>query len=742
MAKAKDMLENVDNVGIMQGFLDEVDAEMMEEENAAEENSAAQMLDRRPDSPEILMNNLRGDMRSVDARREELADLVGYAAATETPDSVLAMLQPVLAQQGGLGGLPQSMPMAQGPQAPMLPPPPGGAMGVPPPGAPPLPAGAGAPAPGDMAALLAAAGPPAGGGAAAPPMMGPDGMPIPPEGMPPIQMNKGGEVRYFQDGSPDPDEEEGTQKTRFFDLAAASPEVMAMAQEQAARLLSQTDKAVPTRQAAMEALIPEYERLLGVDPEANKANFFFDLARAGLNLAANRGPQGQVLSGSPLSRIAGAFSDVPQAMQQRLQDINKEKRQVRLLALEAGEKERKQLSDYNTMLSKERNDLVIKLLEAKGRGTTSSEFGSGLSGRIMSMFSNLSPAFSKGQTSPLQDRRFIAAVEQYLQPIETVDPKSGEKTVKLPSLPNYVERALTNRGFNIYVNPEDVTVRKVTSSDPQLMNYLLELEDLGAGGAGQAPPPAAGGARPTGPATTGPAATGQDMVVSPPAAGAGQPTVLGGRAVPEGLDVSTVDLPPALTLRDVLGAYGIGPTIRRGLAKLPVSALGEEFGGDVALEQAGRTITADLRAKFTDASRILAAERAEIADAIDGIPEALGNPPEAFQRFVALSLELQRIRDNAFNIARDPKKLRSVLESPRLQNYGIKTRQDYLERAQIFQDMIDAINLHPIQTDEQFAQAFARCRPGEPCVMTVFDKKVGPDGKWVYKDVTLPEAEQ
>jgi len=737
MAKAKDMLENVDNVGIMQGFLDEVDAEMMEEENAAEENSAAQMLDRRPDSPEILMNNLRGDMRSVDARREELADLVGYAAATETPDSVLAMLQPVLAQQGGLGGLPQSMPMAQGPQAPMLPPPPGGAMGVPPPGAPPLPAGAGAPAPSDIAALLAAAGPPAGGGAAAPPMMGPDGMPIPPEGMPPIRMNKGGEVRYFQDGSPDPDEEEGTQKTRFFDLAAASPEVMAMAQEQAARLLSQTDKAVPTRQAAMEALIPEYERLLGVDPEANKANFFFDLARAGLNLAANRGPQGQVLSGSPLSRIAGAFSDVPQAMQQRLQDINKEKRQVRLLALEAGEKERKQLSDYNTMLSKERNDLVIKLLEAKGRGTTSSEFGSGLSGRIMSMFSNLSPAFSKGQTSPLQDRRFIVAVEQYLQPIETVDPKSGEKTVKLPSLPNYVERALTNRGFNIYVNPEDVTVRKVTSSDPQLMNYLLELEDLGAGGAGQAPPPAAGGARPTGQVTTG-----QDMVVSSPAAGAGQPTVLGGREVSPGLDVSTVDLPPPLTLVDVLPGYGIGPAIQRALAKVPAAPFGEAFGGAASLSNTGRTITADLRSKFTDASRILAAERAEIAEAINGIPELLNNPPNAFKELVSLSLNLQRIRDDAFNIARDPKKLESALQSPRLQNYGIKTRQDYLERAQIFQDMIDAIGVHPIQTNEQLQQALARCRPGYPCYLTVFNEEAGPNGKWERVEVTPPRAEQ
>lgn len=136
------MMDDIENVGIMQGFLDEAaeKEDELEEEESSEEANAARMLDRRPDSPEILMNNLRGDMRSVDARREELADLVGYEAATETPESVLAMLQPVLAQQGGIGALPQSGPMAQGPQPPM-PPPPGGAMGGPPPGAPPLPPG-------------------------------------------------------------------------------------------------------------------------------------------------------------------------------------------------------------------------------------------------------------------------------------------------------------------------------------------------------------------------------------------------------------------------------------------------------------------------------------------------------------------------------------------------------------------------------------------------------------------------
>jgi hypothetical protein len=126
------MDDDVENVGIMQGLMDSMSEE---DDDEGDDEGPEEKMDRRPDTPEILMNNLRGDMRSVEARRDELADLVGYQAATETPESVLAMLQPVLAQQGGIGALPQSGPMAQGPQAPMM----GGAPGMPPPGMPPVP---------------------------------------------------------------------------------------------------------------------------------------------------------------------------------------------------------------------------------------------------------------------------------------------------------------------------------------------------------------------------------------------------------------------------------------------------------------------------------------------------------------------------------------------------------------------------------------------------------------------------
>lgn len=121
------MSKSARNSGIMEGFEDEM------------EDEGTPPLARSPQNPEILMNNLRGDMRSVDARYLELAQMVGEEAAMETPPEVLAMLQPQLAAQtapampqGGIGALPQGAQMAPPPmmgQGPAMPP---GMEGMPP----------------------------------------------------------------------------------------------------------------------------------------------------------------------------------------------------------------------------------------------------------------------------------------------------------------------------------------------------------------------------------------------------------------------------------------------------------------------------------------------------------------------------------------------------------------------------------------------------------------------------------
>lgn len=407
---------DVENVGIMQGFLDNMDDGVEEGDDADEEGSAAQLMDRRPNSPEILMNTLRGDMRSVDARREELADLVGQSAAMETPDSVLAMLQPVLAQQGGLGALPQSAPMAQGPQAPMPPqmPPPPGPMAGPPPGMPPVPPEAMMSPPpsqdGGIAALLAAGAP--GGGPAA---GGPPGMP--PGGPPPVQMRNGGIVQRFEGGS----DEEGV--TPAEDESASSdtgtmqvtPEMLNIARAGYQRLLTQ--QAMPetnlrTRTMEREKL---YKELLGDDQEARKAQMYLMLGQKGLQLAGNVDAQGRPLRGSTMARLATVGSEIPGALSQFITEADKKQGAIRMAALQAAEKEAEQVRSGNLRLVESQRKAFGDILKAAGKGPTSM-FGKGAWDWAVINTPGLLQAYADGETTPEQDNLVSSAAARLLRP--------------------------------------------------------------------------------------------------------------------------------------------------------------------------------------------------------------------------------------------------------------------------------------------------------------------------------------
>ena len=496
-------MDDVENVGIMQGFLDKVREEEddLEEEEDSEEGSSARMLDRKPDSPEILMNNLRGDMRSVDARREELADLVGYKAAAETPDSVLAMLQPVLAQGAGLGALPQSGPMAQGPQAPM-PPPPGGEMGMPPQPAPPAPSG------GDMAALLAAATPAPGGGMApGGAMMGPNGQPIPPEGMPPIQMRDGGFVQRFRDGS----DEEG--------VTPSATQVPSSPFEDLLTNLGKP-KAEISIDDAMQRRMAQYEELgLAPSTQSAKANILFDIAGAALGYAANRGPGGEALSGDGLGRFAAAFSALPAAIQKRVSDIQDTRRQLSLYALEASEKEQNEIRDYNARLQSEQTDILMAAVREQGANeradlaartrkdtaniAAGSKYGGGLGPRWAYdtvTNSELLNRYARGETTEDETALVQAANALLSKPVTTID-ENGD-TVTIPGMAEnlpMLREAMSARAQGasaataappeaapqgtvpldaFQVPPSVDTVNRVESSEPAT---LLSLAEKGTG---------------------------------------------------------------------------------------------------------------------------------------------------------------------------------------------------------------------------------------------------------------------
>jgi len=109
--------------GIMSGFDDSEGMDDLEDDYA----------DRIPENLEIIANNIRGDIRSLDERYMELAMMVGEAAF-DTPEEVLALMQsqmPPPAQEqepagiAGLGAPPPAAPqgimagVAETPQPPM-----------------------------------------------------------------------------------------------------------------------------------------------------------------------------------------------------------------------------------------------------------------------------------------------------------------------------------------------------------------------------------------------------------------------------------------------------------------------------------------------------------------------------------------------------------------------------------------------------------------------------------------------
>ena len=316
--------DEIENVGIMSGFLDDID-ELMEEiekEGQVEEGDDADMariLDRRPNSPEILMNNLRGDYRSIDARREELADRVGYNAAQQTPDEVLAMLQPIFAQQG-IGALPMG-----GADVGALPmdamtgmPPPGGMppmdpamMGMPPPAAQPMM---------DMP----------------PEMMGmaPEGIASLPAEMP-MQMARGGVVQRFQQG--------GDVIKSFLERQGETPvDPMSRARE----------------------LTPEYQELLGLsDTGSNRAQMLFDIAQAALGYASNVGPDGQPLRGSGAARLAGATRALPGQLGARAAAMQDDQTRARLAALQQAQSEREATISSNTALSSDQRAILLEQMK-------------------------------------------------------------------------------------------------------------------------------------------------------------------------------------------------------------------------------------------------------------------------------------------------------------------------------------------------------------------------------------------
>lgn len=251
-------------------------------------------------STEDLINALRGNNRPLDSRRDELAGFVGQADANQTPESVLAMVQPVImmTEEGmmdsGIGALVQQlvgdveMTTASGAPTDM-------GMGV--------------------GSLMAA---------------GAQGAPAP------QNFRQGGEVAYMNRGG-----------MAFGPAVPLSPTATSALP---ASLPSETVMSFgDTVKSKYEDLLPLYQEILGADEEsreATKAQMLFDIAQGGLQLAAGVPGAGSSFA----SQLAGAAAPVAGRIQERGAALQARKDQIKAGALEGAMRQTESEIDFEQQM--------------------------------------------------------------------------------------------------------------------------------------------------------------------------------------------------------------------------------------------------------------------------------------------------------------------------------------------------------------------------------------------------------
>jgi len=586
-------MEEAQDVGIMDGFLSSVQGgDLDEKEGEGEDYETGKLMGRKPDSPEILMNNLRGDMRSIDARYEELADLVGLRTAKETPEAVLALLQPVLSQQG-IGSLPAAP----------------GAGGMPP---------TGAPTP-DMAAMMAPT--PAPGGMPPPPaemppeaMAGIGALPTGQEAPPPVPQGfaYGGYVQNFQQGS---DEDGVTPASGPSSYVAYPPELVQKARQYLMDTTASQPITIPDLAQATAKRAKAYEQILGGggSRELTQAQMLFDIAGGALNVAAGVDAEGRPLRGGPSAamRAAAGLRNLPAQIGARASELSKQERAVKGAALEATEKEIAGLREYNAKVIESNRKRFADVLKSSG---SSALFGKGDWQWNVVNQPGLLANWASGKTSVEQNNLIESAITTLRAPkTETRnDPVTGQSySVVIPGVvPRFVE-------------------------DAEKAHYALM---------GGKPPKAAattrGGPRPTAPVT------GEAPPAEVPAGGVPAPAAAPAKGKVETPNFYSSTEP---TLFNLSGkGTGVVPIVKSTLEKLPlvnqfVSGSEELYATDY-LNKAVDTIGKAIRVN----PRFAEGERKEVEKKLDIAPQLLDNQQAYITRLMSLDDFLNTIRKGEY----------------------------------------------------------------------------------------------
>jgi len=143
-------------------------------------------------------------------------------------------------------------------------------------------------------------------------------------------------------------------------------------------------------------------------------------------------------------------------MGKRIDEIGKIDRQLKLLALQQGEKDIDQVTAQNTELQKRKGSLINEVLRAQAKvdakkagEKTAGPLGKGTKGDILNTLIQFAPLYQAGSMLPEQENTFMTAITDYTQKTETefTDPETGLKSIRIQrnELPDFVRRALNSR---------------------------------------------------------------------------------------------------------------------------------------------------------------------------------------------------------------------------------------------------------------------------------------------------------
>jgi hypothetical protein len=451
-------------------------------------------------------------------------------------------------------------------------------------------------------------------------------------------MARGGPVvQNFKLGS-DPDGVEANDNEPSTEIAATaaadvgiSSRLLTPEQRQAAKnalfaAFAPTKPSTRTMETRVADATKLYQGLLGQDKSSTQAQMLFDLAGAGLALAGNVDPRtGQPLRGSLASRIAGAASQLPAQIGARASEAEKMAQQIKLLGLQAAEKERE--SERAADLKREALKATIGRDILKGETqeaiATAKEARRAADAAERAKNVGLTPARQKALLADMD------LVNVYASGAPLTDPNIA--ALELSINQEYLQPPIVER----YRDPDTDRMIERTMPRAQMPDYIAQAVSMRAKALGSRPTataPTSTAAPVSAPATIGTTAPATQASTAPAAAQTSTPTI--GQAVPTSLYR--------------LAATGTGPLnlLRSGIARVPLVGGMVDPKYEQSVTEINNSVVQVVKA-LQETTRMANAERMDIEERLNALPRFIDRP-EAFQnRLVGLDNVLAGIEDSA-----------------------------------------------------------------------------------------------